>query len=214
MQISKTKVALVDDHELLRNGLARIIERFENYTVILEAGNGIEFIEALPKSEVPDIILLDISMPEMDGFETASWIRKNLPKARILVLSMSDNESTVLRMINLGARGYILKDSKPAILKEAFDNIVEKGYYSNDLVDSHMIFEVQHGTLKKISISQREEEFLQLVCSDLTYKEIADKMNASPRTVDNYRDKLFIKFDIRSRVGLALFAIKQGFYHI
>lgn len=214
MQISKTKVALVDDHELLRNGLARIIERFENYTVILEAGNGIEFIEALPKSEVPDIILLDISMPEMDGFETASWIRKNLPKARILVLSMSDNESTVLRMINLGARGYILKDSKPAILKEAFDNIVQKGYYSNDLVDSHMIFEVQHGTLKKISISQREEEFLQLVCSDLTYKEIADKMNASPRTVDNYRDKLFIKFDIRSRVGLALFAIKQGFYHI
>ncbi len=214
MQNQGIKVVLVDDHELLRNGLARIIDRFESYQVIFEAGNGKEFIESVAENETPDIILLDISMPEMDGFETAKWIKKNLPYSRILVLSMSDNESTVLRMINLGARGYILKDSKPAILKEAFDNIIQKGYYSNDLVNSRMIYEVQHGTLRKIAISQREEEFLQLVCSDLTYKEIADKMNASPRTVDNYRDNLFVKFDIKSRVGLALFAIKQGYYHI
>lgn len=214
MQNQLTKVALVDDHELLRNGLARIIERFDNYKVAFEAGNGKEFIEALSKNEEPDIILLDISMPEMDGFETAAWVKKHLPKCRILVLSMTDNESTVIRMINLGARGYILKDSKPVVLKSAFDHIIQKGYYSNDLISSRLIYEVQHGTFRNMIISPREKEFLQLVCSDLTYKEIAEKMNASPRTVDNYRDSLFIKFDIKSRVGLALFAIKEGYYHI
>ena len=150
----------------------------------------------------------------MDGFETAAWVKKHLPKCRILVLSMTDNESTVIRMINLGARGYILKDSKPVVLKSAFDHIIQKGYYSNDLISSRLIYEVQHGTFRNMIISPREKEFLQLVCSDLTYKEIAEKMNASPRTVDNYRDSLFIKFDIKSRVGLALFAIKEGYYHI
>ncbi len=214
MQNQRIKVALVDDHELLRNGLARIIERFENYEVIFEAGNGKEFIDKLVIYPKPDIILLDISMPEMDGFETAEWIKKNLPESRILVLSMSDNESTVIRMINLGARGYILKDSKPVELRAAFDHIIEKGYYSNDLVSSRLIYELQHGTLKHLDISPKEKAFLQLVCSDLTYKEIAERMNASPRTIDNYRDNLFNKFDIRSRVGLALFAIKQGFYQI
>lgn len=214
MQNQATKVALVDDHELLRNGLARIIDRFETYRVIFEAGNGKEFIEAVQKNEIPDIILLDISMPEMDGFETAAWIRKKLPQSKVLVLSMSDNESTVIRMINLGARGYILKDSKPAILREAFDSILQKGYYSNDLVNSRLIHDAEQGLFKNIDISPREKEFLQMACSEMTYKEIAERMNASPRTVDNYRDNLFVKFDIRSRVGLALFAIKEGYYHI
>lgn len=214
MQNQKIKVALIDDHELLRNGLARIIDRFEKYQVISEAGNGREFISTTTKSREPDIILLDISMPVMDGFQTAEWIRTNLPESRILVLSMSDDESTVIRMINLGARGYILKDSKPVVLQQAFDSIIEKGYYSNDLVNSRLIRKLEHQSIQDLLINEREREFLQLACSDLTYKQIAEKMNTSPRTIDNYRDNLFVKFDIRSRVGLALFAIKQGYYHI
>lgn len=210
------KIALVDDHALLRSGLARIIERFDGYKVITEAGDGREFIERIQKDGIPDIILLDISMPGMDGFETALWIRENLPGSKVLVLSMSDNESTVIRMIKSGARGYILKDGKPAQLKEAFDSIRDKGYYSNDLINNSKVWDVKHSQSNSriFHITDRQKEFLQLVCSELTYKEIADKMNASPRTVDNYRDSLFQKFDIKSRVGLALFAIKEGYYKI
>lgn len=214
MQNLQTKIALIDDHELLRNGLAKIIDRFEEFRVVFEAGNGKEFIENISRNEVPDIILLDISMPVMDGFETAAWIKKNIPRSRILVLSMSDSESTVIRMINLGARGYILKDSKPVVLRQALESILKKGYYSNDLVNSRLIHEVEQGTFKNILISPREKEFLQLACSEMTYKEIAEQMHASPRTIDNYRDNLFEKFDIKSRVGLALFAIKHGYYQI
>lgn len=217
MNTQETKVALVDDHELLRNGLAGIINRFDGYRVVFEAGNGKEFIHELSVNEKPDLILLDISMPEMDGYETAKWISENLPEARILVLSMLDHETAVIRMIQAGARGYIVKDCKPAILKEAFDHISTMGYYSNDLVSSKYIHYISEGKADKITtiqITDKEKSFLSLACSDLTYKEIAGKMNASPRTIDNYRDSLFEKFDIKSRVGLALFAIKSGFYGI
>lgn len=212
----QTKIALVDDHELLRSGLSKIIERFEGYTVVIEAGNGKDFIDKIKTGIKPDIILLDISMPVMDGFETALWIKDNLPKSRVLVLSVSDNESAVIRMINSGARGYLLKDSKPAVLKQAFDNVRDRGFYSNDLMNSTKIWNAQHSSRisKPIFISDREKEFLQLACSDLTYKEIADRMHSSPRTIDNYRDNLFFKFDIKSRVGLVLFAIKEGHYKI
>lgn len=213
------KVALVDDHHLLRNGLARIIDRFDGYSVVLEAGNGREFIDILAEDEnlSPDIILLDISMPEMDGYQTAEWIKENLPEARVLILSMLDNEIAVLRMLQLGARGYVLKDIKPTVLKEAFDHIQNYGYYSNDLVTSRLLTQVANsepGTQPAFTVSQREKEFLHMVCSDLTYREIAGKMNVSSRTVDNYRDSLFHKFGFKTRVGLALFAIKSGYYEI
>ncbi len=209
-----TTVALVDDHELLRNGLAGIIDKFEGYKVIFEAGNGLEFIRQLPAKGNPDIVLLDISMPEMDGYETAEWIKSNLAGCRILVLSMLDHEIAVIRMLHAGARGYILKDCKPAQLKEAFDQIQSFGYYSNDLVTSRMMKQIRDGKVTEtgdFKITGREHEFLKYVCTDMTYRDIARKMNASPRTIDNYRDSLFEKFDIKSRVGLALFAIKQGY---
>ncbi len=217
MNTRETKVALVDDHELLRNGLAGIINKFDGYRVVFEAGNGEEFINQLSRNESPDIILLDISMPKMDGYETAKWITKNLPEGRILVLSMLDHETAVIRMIQAGARGYIVKDCKPSVLKEAFDHICTTGYYSNDLVSSRYIHLISEGKTDQITttgITDKEKSFLTLACSDLTYKEIAHRMNASPRTIDNYRDSLFDKFDIKSRVGLALFAIKSGFYGI
>lgn len=216
--MNDTKVALIDDHQLLRNSLGIIIDKFPGYHVISESDNGKDFISHFRKNEIPDIILLDIHMPVMDGFETAEWLKKNLPTARILVLSMMDNDASVIKMIHLGARGYILKDSKPAILKEAFDSIMQKGYYSNDLVNSKMFnfLNPQNNSIvsDRISITEREQEFLRLACSEMTYKEIAHQMEASPRTLENYRDSLFKKFDLKSRVGLVLFAIKEGYYKL
>ena len=217
MNSEKTKVALVDDHELMRNGLARIIERFEGYQVLFEADNGEDFIRQVSESEHPDIVLLDISMPVMDGYQTAEWLKKNMPKMRVLVLSMMDNEKAIIKMIQLGARGYILKDTKPAVLKQAFDQICAYGYYSNEQLTGKLIHQARENLLaeeEEFRITEREKEFLHHVCSELTYRDIAKLMNSSPRTIDNYRDALYRKFDIKSRVGLALFAIKHGYYII
>ncbi len=214
-------VALVDDHILLRNSLAKIINNFEGYQVIMEADNGKDFIEQLEEKMKPDIVLLDISMPEMNGYETAAWIKTHLPETKILVLSMMDNDSSVIRMINNGARGYILKDSKPPILKEAFDSISRKGFYSNDLISSKMLNYVasenqpeQQKLMRAIPLSKNEIAFIKLAASDKTYKEIAKEMNLSPRTIEDHRNALFEKLEIKSRIGLVLFAVKEGIIHV
>jgi DNA-binding NarL/FixJ family response regulator len=211
-----TFVALVDDHELLRSGLASMINSFEGFKVIMEAGNGKEFMEALKNNKPPAIVLLDINMPLMDGFETAEWIKANMPETRVLVLSMSENDIAIIRMLKNGARGYLLKDSKPKVFKQALENIRDTGYFINELVSDKLMHYISNedsflGDGSPLSsLTENETIFLQWICSDKTYKEIAEEMHISPRTVDTYRDNLFKKLDIKTRVGLAIFAIKHG----
>ena len=144
MNKNNTSIALVDDHSLLRNGLAALINSFEGYTVLFEADNGKDFINQLQTQAVPDIILLDITMPEMNGFETAAWIKQNTPSIKILVLSMMDNDEVVISMLKAGARGYILKDSKPALFKQALDSIRDSGFFMNELVSNKMLNYLTH----------------------------------------------------------------------
>ncbi|MFZ6024196.1 MAG: response regulator transcription factor [Bacteroidota bacterium] len=211
-----TFVALVDDHELLRSGLASMINSFDGFKVVMEAGNGKEFIEALKNNKPPAIILLDINMPMMDGFETAEWIKANVPETRILVLSMLENDIAIIRMLKNGARGYLLKDSKPKVFKQALENIRDTGYFINELVSDKLMHYISNEDSflsdgsPMSSLTENETIFLQWICSDKTYKEIAEEMHISPRTVDTYRDNLFKKLDIKTRVGLAIFAIKHG----
>jgi DNA-binding NarL/FixJ family response regulator len=220
MSKPRTKVALVDDHSLLRNSLAALITGFEGYEVLYEADHGKDFIQQLPQyPSPPDIVLLDITMPEMNGFETAAWIKQNLPAAKILVLSMMDNDTAIISMLKAGARGYLLKDSKPVILKQALDDIRDKGFYMNELVNNKMLNYVVNDEQKKDTdiISQltaREITFLKLACSEMSYKQIAAEMQLSSRTVEGYRDDLFKKLNIVSRVGLVIFAIKNGIHKI
>ena len=216
----KTTVALVDDHELLRSGLAAIINSLGEFEVVLEAGNGLEFIKKVKTIKPPDIVLLDITMPEMDGYETAAWIRKHLPTVRVLVLSMLSNDLAIIRMLRNGVKGYIIKDSKPHVFKEAMESIQRNEFYVNELVRDKLInyvsTEEEEGkqTALLLSISEQEAHFLQLLCADKSYREIADEMCVSVRTIDNYRDNLFKKLETKSRVGLVLFAIKQGIANI
>jgi DNA-binding NarL/FixJ family response regulator len=216
----KTTVALVDDHELLRSGLAAIINSLGEFEVVLEAGNGLEFIKKVKTITPPDIVLLDITMPEMDGYETAAWIRKHLPTVRVLVLSMLSNDLAIIRMLRNGVKGYIIKDSKPHVFKEAMESIQRNEFYVNELVRDKLInyvsTEEEEGkqTALLLSISEQEAHFLQLLCADKSYKEIAEEMSVSVRTIDNYRDNLFKKLETKSRVGLVLFAIKQGIANI
>jgi DNA-binding NarL/FixJ family response regulator len=212
-----TLVALVDDHELLRTGLAAMINSFDGFKVIMEANNGQEFIEKIRNTRTtPNIVLLDITMPQMDGYETSSWIKSNLPQTKVLVLSMLENDTAIIRMLKNGARGYILKDSKPRIFKDALNNIRDSGFYINDLVSNKLMQYINKeevydsDVLTLGNLSENEVSFLKWICTDKTYKEIADEMCLSPRTIDTYRDNLFKKLEVKTRVGLAIFAIKSG----
>lgn len=218
MDNAAVKIALVDDHSLLRNGLSSLVNSFDGYEVCFEADNGKHFISLLGHYPAPDIVLLDITMPEMNGFQTADWIRENLPSAKMLVLSMMDNEETIITMLKKGAGGYILKDSKPDIFKQALDNIRDRGFFMNELVSNKMLKYVTGGNEKSQGIisdlTDKEITFLNWVCSEKTYKEIALEMNLSSRTIEGYRDNLFQKLGVMSRTGLVLFAIKNGIYKL
>ena len=212
-------VGLVDDHVLLRKGLATLL--MENgYPTVIQADNGKHFIEKLSSGEVPHIVLLDINMPVMDGYATASWLKENQPQMKILALSMYDDEHSIIRMLRHGAGGYILKDCEPSELKTAIEAITQKGYYHNELVSSRLIHTMQNidgnhsGRNGYPELNQKEVRFLQLICSEMTYKEISAVMKLSPRTIDGYRDALFEKLGIKSRVGLVLFAIKNHLINV
>ncbi len=212
-------IVLVDDHSLLRNGLSSLVESQGN-TVLFEADNGKEFLEKLDKNNLPDIVLMDINMPEMDGFQTTQWLKTNHPEIKVLALSMYDNETSIIRMLKCGARGYILKDSEPAELKAAIDALVNQGFYYSDLVSGKLMHAINKmdddgdGLKTLVPLSDRETDFLKHSCSELTYKEIADKMFVSPRTIDGYRDALFEKLHLKTRVGLVMYAIKNGIVNV
>jgi two-component system, NarL family, invasion response regulator UvrY len=212
-------IALVDDHALLRNGLSSLIKNL-GHTVLLEAYNGKDFISKLNTNLLPDVVLMDINMPEMDGYETTQWIKENHPEITVMALSMYDTEGAILRMIKCGAKGYILKDSEPAELHQALESLFTKGYYYSDLVNEKIVdvlnsMDGNSAVIKSlIELSEKESEFLKYTCTELTYKEIAEKMHMSPRTIENYRDTLFERLNIRSRIGLAMFAVRNGLVNL
>ena len=161
-----TTVALVDDHEMLRSGLAGLINTFQDFKVIFEAGNGKEFIEKLDQKNPPDIVLLDITMPFMDGYETALWIKIELPVCKVLVLSMLSNDMAIIRMLRNGVKGYILKESKPSILKQAMESIKNNEFYVNELVRDKLVNYITNeeideiNTAKLLNINEGEIQFL------------------------------------------------------
>ncbi len=213
---SVRKIAIVDDHTMFRKGLSGLVSLFSGYEVIFDVGGGAECIRLLEGGLVPDILLMDIAMPGMDGYAATAWVRDHLPEVRVVALSTMDSEMSIIRMIRNGARGYLLKDSDPSELKRAFEDVLGLGYYYNDLVSRkiiqsvHLLAQESQGPVPGSRMSDRELHFLQLACSEKTYAEIARDMFVSERTVDGYRDSLFKKLNVSSRVGLVLYAIRNG----
>jgi DNA-binding NarL/FixJ family response regulator len=220
-------IAIADDHTLLRKALVNLINDFEDCQVVVEAGNGQELIEQLKnRKEMPQVAILDVNMPQMDGYATASYLMQHYPTLSTLSLSMLTDEAHVLKMLHAGVKGYILKECDPEELHNAIMYASKGEYFINDL----MTVQIGRGIAALNSqgnsrhplaygdplpqLTEREIEFLQWSASDFTYKEIADKMRLSPRTVDSYRDTLFEKLQIKSRVGLAIYAIKNKFVNI
>ena len=216
----KATIALTDDHILLRNGLANLLEELD-YEVLFQADNGKQLIEKLKTHPAPEVMLMDINMPQMDGYAATLWLKENHPTTKVLVLSMLDDEASLIRMFKNGAHGYILKDCHPDELESAISAVLKKGFYHSEIIGEkliraiHNLDEINHSMqAEKVRLNDKEMEFLKWACTELSYKEIADKMKVSPRTVDGYRDALQDKLDCKGRVGLVLWAIKQGVVEI
>lgn len=209
-------ITIIDDHTMFRKGLVTLINFFPGYTVLSDASNGKDFIAQLNSKRLPDIVLMDISMPEMDGYATTGWLHKNYPNIKVLALSTMDSEAAIIKIIKSGAKGYVLKDAEPAELRIAFDEVISQGYFYNELITRKVmnavagLVDINHPVSVFAKLTDREIEFLKYACTEFTYKEIADKMFVSPRTIDGYRDDLFEKLNLKTRVGLVMYAIKNG----
>ncbi len=216
MKQQKYTVAIVDDHLLLAGSLEKLINSFEGFHVIYHASNGKELQQKLrANSNPPDIILLDINMPVMDGFETAEWLSQNHPDIKVLALSMEDDEKVILKMLQKGAKGYLLKDIHPDRLKIALEEVMDRGYYHSEKVAATLLHSIQPSSKsEEVPFKENELTFLQLACSEMTYKEIADVMSLSPKTIDGYRQELFNRLHIKNRVGLVIYALKNDLIKI
>jgi DNA-binding NarL/FixJ family response regulator len=214
-------LAVVDDHRLFRKGLISLINMAcPGYSILFEADSGSDLQQKIDKSNLPEIILMDVNMPGMDGFECVKWLRENYPTIKVLVVSMIEREETVVRMLKLGVSGYLCKDVEPAELRDALAEVARKGFYYTDFITGKLVHALQNGYHENTSVSKFEEmndqerKFLELACSEMTYNQIADKMFLSPKTIDGYRSSLFEKLNVKSRVGLALFAVKNGWVQL
>lgn len=205
-------VIIVDDHLLFARSLKIMVDSYDGYSVEHIFSNGQELVDHFSESEDrPDVVLLDIKMPVMNGLETMAWMKKFEPDQKVLALSMEDDETTVLTMIRLGVKGYLLKDIDPAEFYYALEALMTEGYYHSELQKKTLKSE---SAGKLIKITTQENQFLQLACTELTYREIADVMDRSYKTVDGYREILFRKLNVKSRIGLVMYAIKHNMVNL
>ena len=209
--MKRSSIAIVDDHRLFAQSLEVLINSFGNYDVAFYAPNGNDFINTLEeKNKLPDVVLLDINMPVMGGVETMKWIKENHPELKVIALSMDDSEETIIKMLRYGAKGYLLKDIHPDIFQKAISDVIEKGFYYSDNITNALLDSIDRKDKDEaVKLKEREVEFLKLACTEKTYKEIASEMFLSPKTIDGYRESLFYKLEVKSRIGLVLYAIKN-----
>lgn len=209
-------IAIADDHHLVAEAISDLLRKFDKYDVLFVADNGRELLNHLQRGPLPDIALVDLHMPEMDGFETAVQLRQLHPTVRVLALSMTDREEHIVRMIRNGARGYLLKGCRSSELRRALDDVMEKGFYYSDFLTNQLVRSLNapeaSGPVARFNLNDRESEFLKLACSDLelTYIQVADRMCVSPRTVDGYREAVFQKMGVKTRVGMLIQAQRHG----
>lgn len=212
---AELKVAIVDDHVLFLKGVASIIDNFDGYKVVIKATSGLEFIEELKVSLLPDIIILDLNMPLMDGYDTARWLMEHYPDIPVVVLTMFDSEMMLMRMLPLGVRAFLKKDVHPSELNYALDAVIAEGSYYPQSISGKMatiVHKAGGAQFSKDSIifSENEIKFLKWVGTDCTYKKIAEAMCVSERTLENYRASLCDKLSLKNRRELAVFAIRNG----
>ncbi len=209
------KIILADDHILLRDALANLIDNLGEFEVVAKAANGGEVIELIQKGQQADILLMDLNMPKMDGYETAKLLAKQQPHLKIAILTMYNTEILLIRLLQAGVYGFLKKDIHPHELHDALLRIAAGDYYYSNHITAKIVSllrkqEKGQATFEKLFLTDYEIEFLKLCATDMTYLEIAGILKQKPKYIDNFRQALFLKLKVNSRVGLAIFAIKNG----
>ena len=203
------KLGIVDDHQLYRKGLISLLEKWDDlYDVVLEADDGSSLIQLIQEGQVPEVLIMDISMPRKNGFESIAWLNEHFPNIEVLVLSMVGQEESIVRMIRQGVKGYLTKDIDPQVLHKALQTVALGEFYYTDFLSKKIIHAIQDH--EKPVLTERELTFIKMACTEMTYQQIADEMFVSPKTVDGYRKALFEKLKVKSRVGLAMYAVNNG----
>lgn len=207
-------LTVADDHALFRKGLVSIIQGFKNIELKNEASNGQELIEKMRKNPT-DVVLMDLKMPEVDGIEAINYLRSQFPEVKVIVLTMHDEESLIIHMIELGANAYLLKNAEPDEVEQAIHQVAREGFYFND----HTLRVMHNGLVnknklrpnldKKVELNERELKIISLICKEFTTAEIADKMFLSARTIEGYRKKLLNKVGAKNTAGLVIYAMKN-----
>lgn len=212
-------IAIIDDHQLVRHALIELIQSFGEYRVVFHGANGQDLIDQMSCMEKPDLIFLDISMPVMNGHDTLEWLYENHPEIATIILSGHDSELNQIRLLQFGARGFVRKDAPPHEIKLAIQTALSSDYFYANATTSRFIKMLRNpdsgkDALKKKLLTETEYRFLKLICTEMTYKAIAREMGLNPRTIDTLRDQLFIKMDVKSRVALAVVALRNGIVNL
>jgi two-component system, NarL family, invasion response regulator UvrY len=221
--MTKTKIAIADDHAMFRKGLIKLLDE-DRYDLLFDVNNGKALMEQLQQNNapLPDIVIMDIEMPEVNGFQAVNWLRDNYPDIKVLVVSMVDQEEAIVKMLKMGVKGYLSKHMEPEDLHAALRSIIQKDYYYTDFVTNKLVHSLQSESKSSAdanvvlnnheiwdSLNIKQKEFIRYACTEMIYDEIADLMCVSPKTIDGYRDVVFEKFGVKNRVGLVLYAIRN-----
>ena len=214
--MNKISIAIVDDYVIFRDGLRVGLASDDNFDVVMEAGNGEELLQKLEET-VPDVILMDLKLPVMDGIEATKIVKSKYSNIKVLVVTMYDDEKFIIHMMENGANGYLLKDTDAAEMRRAIYAVHETGYYFNDVVSKALLKRlVMKGNVKPsfnndIEFSERELQVLKLICEEKTAPEIGKELFLSHRSVENIRQRLIEKVGVRNTAGLVMFAARNGF---
>lgn len=210
------KTALVDDHALFREGIALLLSRVDEIELIFDASSGEELMEKL-KTKIPDVLLLDLDMPGMNGIDTYKFVHDRYPEVRVLVLTMHKEERMIAYLMELGVNGYLLKDTDREELAKAIVTVYEEGMYFNDRTAQAMLGGLKRKTKtppklgQEIILSRREQQVLELIAEGFSNKEIGEKLFISTRTVDGHRTSLLQKFNVHNTAKLIMEAVRKGF---
>lgn len=208
-------IALVDDHNLFRKGLIKLInlgDKESKYNILFEADGGRALQQHMSQPPFPDIILMDIDMQDMDGYQTVEWLNRTHPEIKVLVITMFEHEEAILRMLRLGVKGFLSKDIEVEDMHEALEAISKNGFYYSDAASSILTQKLNNQPKQEtaLTLNEKEREFLKLAATDLTYQQIALEMHLSSKTIDGYREALFKRFNVKNRTTLVLYGLRNG----
>lgn len=210
----KITIAVVDDQYLFRQGMISLLKEFDDLAVITEASNGKELLEKM-KLKLPDIVLLDLEMPVMDGIETTIAIKHRYPKVKIIILTMHTDDEFIVHLLEKGASGFLPKDKDIEVVVDAIHSIMENGYYFDEHISKAMVKDLVK--TKKVNpsfttkhLSEKEILIINLICGENTNKEIADKLGVSTRTIDSHRENILIKTGSKNTAGIVMYAVKHN----